>query len=135
MAMGWTDDLSVGIDSIDKQHKTWFEKADQLFDAGKHGRAKEYIAQMLDFLDDYTKLHFKDEETYMQQIHYPELETQKKLHAAFIKQLAELKSEYETSGGNIVVIISANQMVVNWLVNHISMQDKKIGIYAKDLKK
>lgn len=134
MAMGWTEDLSVGVDLIDQQHKTWFEKADQLFEAGKQGKAKEFIAQMLQFLDEYTKMHFHDEEKYMLSIHYPEYETQKKLHSGFIEELAKLKKEYEQSGGNIVVIINANQMVINWLTKHISTQDKKIGAYAKSLK-
>lgn len=134
MAMGWTEDLSVGVDLIDQQHKTWFEKADQLFEAGKQGKAKDFIAQMLQFLDEYTKMHFHDEEKYMLSIHYPEYETQKKLHSGFIEELAKLKKEYEQSGGNIVVIINANQMVINWLTKHISTQDKKIGAYAKSLK-
>jgi hemerythrin len=33
---------------------------------------------MLDFLDEYTKKHFKDEEAFMVEIRYPELEAQKK---------------------------------------------------------
>ena len=37
MALGWTPDLSVGVEVIDEQHKTWFDKADQLFEAGKKG--------------------------------------------------------------------------------------------------
>ena len=134
MVMGWTEDLSVGVDLIDQQHKIWFEKANQLFDAGKNGKAKEFISQMLDFLDEYTKLHFRDEEKYMLSIHYPEYETQKKLHTNFIAELAKLKSEYAKSGGNIAVIINANQMVINWLIQHISTQDKKIGQYARSHK-
>lgn len=134
MAMGWTEDLSVGVDVIDQQHKIWFEKADQLFDAGKNGKAKEFISQMLDFLDDYTKMHFRDEEKYMLSIHYPEYETQKKLHTNFIGELAKLKAEYAKSGGNIAVIINANQMVINWLIQHISTQDKKIGQFVRNHK-
>ena len=134
MVMGWTEDLSVGVDLIDQQHKVWFDKANQLFDAGKNGKAKEFIAQMLNFLDEYTKMHFRDEEKYMQSIHYPEYDTQKKLHTNFIAELTKLKKEYEESGGNIAVIINANQMVINWLINHISSQDKKIGQYARSLK-
>ncbi len=134
MVMGWTEDLSVGVDLIDQQHKIWFEKANQLFDAGKNGKAKEFISQMLDFLDEYTKLHFRDEEKYMLSIHYPEYETQKKLHTNFIAELAKLKSEYAKSGGNIAVIINANQMVINWLIQHISTQDKKIGQYVRSHK-
>lgn len=132
MALGWTENLSVGVDLIDSQHKIWFEKADQLFEAGKSGKAKEFISQMLDFLDDYTKKHFSDEEKYMLSINYPEYETQKNLHTGFINELAKLKKEFEESGGNIVVIINANQMVVNWLTKHISNEDKKIGHYVKN---
>mgnify|MGYP000674926304 FL=1 len=135
MAILWTPDLSVGVKRIDDQHKVWFEKANALFEAGMQGKAKEYIKSMLDFLDDYTKYHFKDEEAYMEEIGYPELDAQKRAHAGFVDQLAKLKSDYETNGGNILVIINANKMVVDWLTNHIKMMDKKIGEYAKTLNK
>lgn len=134
MAIVWTQDLSVGVGNIDGQHKKLFEKADQLFEAGKKGKSKEVIGQLLDFLDDYTKQHFKDEETYMASINYPELSAQKTAHKNFITELTKLKHDYQTSGGNIVVIINANQMVIDWLTKHISGMDKKIGVYAKTIK-
>ena len=130
--MPWTPDLSVGVEQIDNQHKMWFEKAEKLFQAGKEHRTKEYLGELLGFLDDYTKQHFSDEERYMLSIQYPEYEAQKKAHTAFIGQLAKLRSDYETSGGNILVILNANQMVVDWLTKHISNMDKKIGQFAKE---
>ena len=130
--MPWTPDLSVGVEQIDNQHKTWFEKAEKLFQSGKEHRTKEYLGELLGFLDDYTKQHFSDEERYMLSIQYPEYEAQKKAHTAFIGQLAKLRSDYETSGGNILVILNANQMVVDWLTKHISNMDKKIGQFAKE---
>ncbi len=133
MAIVWTPALSVGVENIDSQHKIWFEKADQLFEAGKTGKSKEVIAQMFDFLDDYTKMHFRDEEAYMTKINYPEIDEQKKLHKNFIAELAKLKADFEQSGGNITLIINANQMIVDWLTKHISTMDKKIGTYAKTL--
>ena len=119
MAIAWTPDLSVGVERIDDQHKIWFEKANELFKAGKERRANDYINTMIDFLDEYTKKHFKDEEVYMEKIGYPELNAQKKAHASFIKNLAKLKSDYNESGGNVLVIINANKMVLDWLSNHI----------------
>lgn len=133
MAIVWTPALSVGVENIDSQHKIWFEKADQLFEAGKTGKSKEVIAQMFDFLDDYTKQHFRDEEAYMTKINYPDIEEQKKLHKNFIVELAKLKKDFQESGGNITLIINANQMIVDWLTKHISTIDKKIGTYAKTL--
>ena len=133
MAITWNEDLSVGVDLIDEQHKLWFEKANQLYKAGQEGRAKEFIIEMFDFLDDYTKQHFKDEEAYMEKIKYPQIDAQKKAHAAFIADLAKLKRDYNESGGNIVLIINANKMILNWLTQHIRNMDKKIGEYAKTL--
>ena len=129
--MPWTQNLSVGISMIDDQHKMWFEKAEALFDAGKNNKAKEYVGELLDFLDDYTKKHFADEEVYMQKINYPGYAEQKQAHTASIAQLTKLRNDYKTSGGNLLVILNANQMVLEWLTKHISNMDKKIGEYAK----
>jgi len=96
----------------------------ELYATGKHNQ---------DFLDDYTKQHFKDEEAYMTKINYPGIDEQKKLHHGFIEELAKLKKDFNESGGNVTLIISANQMIVNWLTKHISNVDKKIGAYAKTL--
>ncbi|MDF2655537.1 MAG: hemerythrin-like protein [Bacillota bacterium] len=130
MAIEWTSNLSVGVGSIDQQHQKLFDMANQLFEAGKNNKTKEFISQMLGFLDDYTKKHFKDEEAYMLSINYPDYEGQKKMHTDFIAALAKLKKEYDESGGNIIVILNANQMVVDWLLKHISVEDKKIGVFA-----
>jgi hemerythrin len=129
--MPWTPSLSVGVASIDEQHKMLFEKTDRLFEAGKNNRAKEYIGELLDFLEAYTTKHFSDEENYMRSIQYPGYADQKKAHDNFISQLAKLKSDYETSGGNLLVILNANQMLLDWLTKHISRMDKKIGEFAK----
>lgn len=134
MAIEWTTNLAVGVESIDQQHKTLFDKANQLFEAGKNNRTKEFISEMLDFLDDYTKQHFGSEEAYMRSINYPNYNDQKKMHTDFIDALSKLKKDYQESGGNILVILNANQMVVDWLLKHISIEDKKIGTYANSMK-
>lgn len=134
MAIIWTSNLTVGVDFIDEQHKIWFEKVDQLFSAGQRGEAKEYIIKMFDFLDEYTKTHFRDEEKYMESIKYPELEAQKKAHAHFEEELVRLRKEYTEAGGNLVLLVKANKMIIDWLTKHISSMDKKIGEYAATLK-
>ena len=131
MAIVWTPNLSVGVEHIDNQHKIWFEKANALFEAGREKKARDYIETMLNFLDEYTKQHFRDEEAYMHKINYPALDAQKSAHAGFVEKLAKLKSEYEKSGGNILVILNANKMVIDWLTNHITSMDKKIGDYVR----
>ncbi|NLP31280.1 MAG: hemerythrin family protein [Clostridiales bacterium] len=133
MAVKWTPDLSVGVERIDTQHKICFEKANDLFQAGKSGKSKEKIAETLEFLEDYAKKHFRDEEAYMEHINYPGLEQQKIAHRKFEEEVAILKHEFQQSGSNINLIINANQMIIDWLINHISNMDKQIGIFAKKL--
>lgn len=128
--MPWTPNLSVGVEAIDQQHKMCFEKAEKLFEAGKNNSAKEYISELLNFLENYTKKHFADEEKYMLSIKYPGYAEQKKAHTDFIAQLAKLRGEYSSSGGNLLVILNANKMVVDWLTQHISNMDRKIGQFA-----
>ncbi|NLG89004.1 MAG: hemerythrin family protein [Clostridiaceae bacterium] len=134
MAVKWTPNLSVGVEFIDEQHKGLFEKAAQLFEAGQQGKGKEFLHQMLDFLDEYTKIHFRDEEKYMESINYPDLDAQKKAHAYFEEELTRLRKDFMESGGNLVLMIKANKMIVDWLTKHISSMDKKIGEYAAALK-
>jgi hemerythrin len=133
--MPWTQALSVGVELIDEQHKIWFEKAEKLFEAGRKRESQQYIGELLEFLDSYTKEHFADEEKYMLSIKYPGYDEQKKAHEAFIAKLADLKEKYKTSGGNLLVIIDANKMVVDWLTKHISNMDKNIGRFAKEQNK
>lgn len=130
--MPWTPSLAIGVAHIDEQHKTLFEKAEKLFEAGRNKESQQYIGELLRFLDRYTKDHFAEEEKFMIKINYPEYAEHKKVHTAFIAQLAELTKEYKTSGGNLMVILNANKMVVEWLTKHISGMDKKIGIYARE---
>ncbi len=130
--MAWNPTLSVGIDHIDEQHKEWFASAEKLFEAGKNRQAKEYIGELLEFLDSYTKKHFADEEKYMLSISYPDYDEQKRAHTAFIEQLAKLKSDYAESGGNLTTILNANKMVIDWLTKHISSMDRKIGKFVNE---
>lgn len=130
--MPWTADLSVGVSPIDEQHKKWFEKAEKLFEAGRNHQAKEYIGELFDFLEEYTKKHFADEEKYMLSIRYPEYNEQKNAHTNFIIQLEKLRNDFKESDSNILVILNANQLIIDWLTQHISKMDKKIGQYVKN---
>lgn len=128
--MPWIELLSVGVDSIDTQHKKWFEMADRLFSAVRNRKAGEFITQMLVFLEDYTKKHFSDEEEYMRRIGYPEYDVQKSMHNSFIRELSELKKRICLTTCEQTQIMEAHELILNWLTNHIVKQDAKIGEYV-----
>jgi hemerythrin len=43
MAMIWSDNFSVGVSSIDEQHKELFHRTNRLLEACQEGRGKEVV--------------------------------------------------------------------------------------------
>jgi len=63
----WKDEYSVGIESIDKQHKKLLGLINSLQTAVYFSTGEEFEQQALDELVDYTKTHFSYEEGLMEQ--------------------------------------------------------------------
>lgn len=133
MAIEWTENLAVGVENIDEQHKVLFEKVNELLEACSLGQGKTVIGDTIIFLGEYTKKHFNDEEKYMLSINYPEYNKQKELHTNFISELEKINNDYMETGNKLLLTISVNSMVVKWLTYHISIEDKKIGEFEKSL--
>ncbi|MEA1890408.1 MAG: hemerythrin domain-containing protein, partial [Pseudomonadota bacterium] len=62
----WKEEYSVGIDSIDQQHKKLLSLINQLQTAVDYSTGKEFEREALDELVTYTKDHFSYEEGLME---------------------------------------------------------------------
>lgn len=130
-AFKWTEQLSVGVNLIDTQHQTLFKKANDLMDACNRQEGYPQIAVLFRYLENYVVEHFRDEEQYMTKIRYPELAAQKAAHKGFIERMAKLRTEYEASPTkNIAILTNALQTISDWLIRHVSVEDRKIGQFA-----
>lgn len=83
----FTDEYKTDIDFVDDEHKKLFEIIERTYDvinnpflADKYDSIVSIIAE----LKDYTELHFKDEENYMEKIGYEGLAAQKLAHESFV---------------------------------------------------
>ena len=54
----WTEQLNVGIEVIDQQHRRIVEYINQLDDARTGGQSREEIGSLINDLMDYTISHF-----------------------------------------------------------------------------
>ncbi len=133
MYIKWREDLEIGIDEIDAQHKALFEKVNDLLHACNTGKAKEEVVSTLEFLSEYVVTHFKDEEAYHRKYKYPHYKEHAKLHSDFVEEIEELKRAYEEEGTNLQLVVMVNQKVVNWLINHIGKADKAFGKFVSSL--
>ena len=128
--MQWTKDLSVGVDEIDNQHKELFNRINDLVAAIKQHRCKDEIDGTLKFLEEYAATHFAYEEHAMKDFHYPEYPQHKAHHARYLKNLSELKNEAalpRVKGSSYDLSVTTNQVVVDWIIDHIMKVDRKFG--------
>lgn len=131
MAKEWTDDLSVGVEEIDKQHKEFIAALNALLDAMSKGKGSEEISGLLFFIEGYVDKHFKLEEEYMRRFMYPQYRAHKAIHDGFIREMAELKKEFMEKGEAIRLIIKVEKNMLDWLLKHIKEVDKKLGAFLK----
>lgn len=121
----WTDDLKTGVDNIDIQHKTIFEKAHDIFDLGEEVEIKELKSVFVFFMD-YATNHFIEEEALMSDYNYEDLEDHRSQHDYFMDKVRGLYSRLEEDEGSICEVLeSIKVLTIEWLANHINGSDKK----------
>ena len=120
----WTDDLSIGIESIDEQHKVLFGLIDQLQEAMSRGESRTVLEEIFQGLIDYTDKHFKVEEVMFEKFAYPETEEHLAGHTEFVDKMASLKEQFDDNS-NFMIGVDVMQFLTDWLVTHIQGTDKK----------
>lgn len=130
----WTESLSVGNETIDSQHKELIQKINDVLEACNRQQGKEKVVEVMQFLKDYTVKHFKDEENLMKKYQYPMYEEHKKIHEDLVKKVEDLDERIKREGVSLSVVMTVNKTLVDWFVNHISKEDKKVGEYIKNRK-
>lgn len=118
--ISWTDDLSVGIDVIDTQHRRIVDYINQLHDI-RGNPDRNVVGDVIENLVDYTYTHFAFEETMLEDARYPLVEAHKKVHEKFIQRVDEFKSRF-AQGENVAEALC--DMLAAWLFDHIRQDDK-----------
>ena len=121
----------TGIQIVDEEHAKLFEYANQIYELlNEEFMTDKYdnIKDLLIKLKDYAKVHFADEEAYMESIQYKKIFTQKVQHQAFIDALEEYDlDEIDQMENQDAVISKMLTFVTDWLVDHILNVDTLIG--------
>jgi hemerythrin len=120
--LGWSDDLSVGVDLLDDHHKRLFELLGDLYRAVQAGGSEDAVGKVLDELTAYTEYHFAEEEKMLEQAGYPSLEAHRKVHKALTKQVKGMCDDYKIDH-RTVYAAELFQFLSGWLVNHIKVED------------
>ena len=98
----WREEYSIGVDSIDQEHKRLFRIINKLFDFKEEEKDNQWTCQEgIKYFKGHAVKHFADEEAYMASIGYEGLEQHRRIHQDFRKNiLPALEQELEQTGGN-----------------------------------
>jgi hemerythrin len=129
MAIEWTNDLATGVAEIDGQHRELFQRVNGLMEACKQGKGRTEVEKVLTFLEDYVVEHFSAEEDYMVKFSYPAYAAHKAQHLEFLEKFSGLKHQLEREGAGVLIVVKTNQVVVDWLKNHIRKTDKTFAAF------
>lgn len=124
----FTSKYLVGVASIDEEHKRLFEiiaEANEILHNDFLYDKYDQIAGVLENLLEYTKVHFADEEEYMESINYEGLEAQKKAHSKFIEKIENINLE-DVDDNQDEYLNGILNFLLDWLANHILKVDKLI---------
>ena len=122
----WTDEFKIGFEEIDKDHESIITEFGKLYNLMRSGKGHEYYKELLNFLDNYVNIHFKNEESIQEKFSYDEIEKHKKMHMQFenhLKNIMENNRDKEATNEDLIKI---NLFVKNWLIHHIFIEDKKM---------
>jgi hemerythrin len=128
----WSEKLSVGVETIDAQHRELFALINALL--GKEGAppVREEIPRVVAFLEDYVTNHFGMEETYMRRLSYPAYPSHKGEHISFINDFYDLRDMLDADGPTAELADRMGRFCGDWLVNHIGKVDKALGAFLRE---
>jgi len=129
--IAWSDNLSVGVEQLDKDHQVLIGIINELYDAMVEGHGEELLESIFSRLKEYTMTHFFREESLMSQYGYPEYAEHKQQHEELISQLDDFKQRY-TDSRNEVNTIKVSQFLQDWLIVHVMKEDFKYKSFFKE---
>ncbi len=123
--MSWDERFSVGILSIDGEHKVLFGILNDLHDAMKRAQAQTVTGPLLHKLAEYTKRHFSSEEAKMAAAAFSGLAAHREKHRELIKQVEQFIARFERS--DIMLGVDLFNFLRDWLSTHIQKTDEEYG--------
>ena len=123
----WSEQYSVNVAALDKQHRQLFDTINELDKALKNGDGNSAVGLALSRLADYSLVHFAAEESLMERHGFPGLPTHRAEHDAFRKKIAALLADHKAGKPGVPVLLLF--FMQSWLKQHIKKTDKLYSAY------
>ncbi len=123
----WSDELSVGIEEIDAQHKVLVDLVNEMHEAIAQRHGSDVVKDILDKLVDYTRTHFVVEESLMRILNYPDYEPHKEQHEELMQHVHDLQDK--VASGKTAIGFELLHFLKVWLTKHIMETDRQYSAF------
>lgn len=117
----WTPDLSIGVPSLDADHRQLIDTLNEVFDALLLGRSSPVLRAALTTLNSYVAEHFAREEEWMCEMNAPALPGHRKEHQALRDHIERIISLRDMSDDERSIELL--MVLRDWLLGHIAHSD------------
>lgn len=118
----WKEELSVGNNTIDNQHKELFRLINAFYNSISDKSGRPAVLQAIIDMENYIRIHFSDEEKMMERANYPGLFLHQQEHKKFTDTVADFRKRYED--GRLLLSLEVSGFVKNWIAGHIMKTDQ-----------
>ncbi len=123
----WTDDLTVGNQAVDDQHKKIIDLINRYHDTLEQKGTRSALVADFKAIADYAIRHFRDEEAQMERCRYPQLERHRIIHKQLLDWVGTLGQQ--PASGVAAVESQIQFFLKSWLTAHIKGIDQQYSPY------
>lgn len=125
----WKDEFNIGVKIIDDEHQRLFQIINRLFLLkGEAAKSRRACQEGIKYFKSHAIQHFEDEENYMEQIGYKEIQMHKRLHKDFRENsLPALEKELLREDFSPSAVEHFLAVCAGWLIGHTLTEDMAIA--------
>jgi hemerythrin len=127
--LAWGARYETGIPAIDCQHQSLFKALGYLHEAIFEGNVEAEVGVVLEFLEKYAQVHFREEETYMKRIRFPGVLEHMVEHRKFWIKVRDLRTRYAENERE--VSMETSMLLFAWFRDHILIEDMAFAEHAR----
>lgn len=130
-SLTWTDDLTLGIDEIDREHRALMEIVNEILVACDSGLDTGMLVALFAQLRKATLAHFAREERMLEDTRYPRLAQHRQEHLDLVEQLDRIGDQAVREVARGAVGDATVIFLRHWLTSHIVGPDRGYSGYVK----
>jgi hemerythrin len=130
MPLTFPEDLLVGIEQIDDEHRAFYEEINELH-AAMRAHELGRVSEIVVFLEGYVRHHFSNEERLMVDQGYPGFPEHLARHEEFITEFKRWRARFADKGVSPALVVELSDWLTRWLGDHVRKVDGELARFLR----